>query len=834
MLRNLPLVVLFFVIPFIVKAQEPCDVVFDLFGQDTACVGGASFYLPPVAPFGGTYSGLNVSANGLFDLSGLSAGEYEVIYTADSAVCIGSASAIITLVEPTRFTLVGTTEVCVGGTTVLTSEEGYELTWDDGTKSILREFTPDSTYETYAAFTDAAGCTYYNEFTLVVSDFDSTAVVAPQQVCYGQEITIDIVNATSVQWLIDFSESTRITTSFTQDTTLELKIYSGLCDSIFNFTIEVADSIEFEIITDTTLCTGQTALAVGVGNPLSYRIDGYGEFTDSLAFEIADDVTVYVQVFGEFDCTADYFISYIVDEFPPLALTYPDSICETYPIELFASGAYEYLWIDLATGDTLQSGTQQDLQLTAEQSLNWSIVGSSFYGCQTIQDLDVYVEPTPVVGIDTLSAFCLERPILLQGNGAYQYTWSNGSVGDTLEFLGLTDTLISVTGATALGCVNYDTLNITIHEVPIVTAFGENSICEGDTATVTAIGATRYVWEGLLEGETVNLTPIVDSAVSFVGYNVYGCSDFSVFNINVDPAPIIQFLGSNFICEGDSSSLEVVTDGVFSWSDGSLDAVIPVTPEVDTTYVVNAIGGNGCPRTSSFTVAVYPYPQLTFNGPTVLCYGDSAQVLLTGAAAFSWSNGLQGDSVAFVPQASQTILIYGSSMEGCTTIYPYALTIYPTPQVQFAFSADTLCESGSGISWTASPSGGLLEGDGVVDNWFNLGSALNGVNTVSYTVANEFNCEASASDELIVETCLSAEDLSAPGLELFPNPASDEVMLKWTGAAAYTIMNQQGQVMEKGQFSSLTRIDISSWVSGLYMIEVHGTQTSETVRLVKY
>jgi hypothetical protein len=232
-------------------------------------------------------------------------------------------------------------------------------------------------------------------------------------------------------------------------------------------------------------------------------------------------------------------------------------------------------------------------------------------------------------------------------------------------------------------------------------------------------------------------------------------------------------------------------------------------------------------------VPVYPYPQLSLNGPTALCFGDSAQVLLTGAVAFSWSNGLQGDSVVFAPQASQTILIYGSSIEGCTTIYPYALTIHPAPQVQFAFSADTLCESGSGISWTASPSGGLLAGDGVVDNWFNLGSALNGINTVSYTVANEFNCEASATDELIVETCLNAENQSANGLELFPNPASDEVMLKWPGAADYTIMNQQGQVMEKGQFSSLTRIDISSWIAGIYMIEVHGTQTSETVRLVK-
>ena len=833
MLRNLPLVVLFFVIPFIAKAQEPCEVVFDLFGQDSACVGGDPFYLPPVAPFGGTYSGLNVSADGLFDLSGLSAGEYEVVYTADSAVCLGSASAFITLVEPTPFTLVGTTEVCVGGTTVLTSEEGLELTWDDGSKSFVREFSPDSTYQTYATYTNAAGCTYYNEFTLVVFDFDSTEVVAPQQVCYGQEITIDVANATSVQWLIDGSVDTRITTSFTQDTTLELKIYSGTCDSIFNFTIEVADSIVFDIITDTTLCTGQLALAVGEGNALSYRFDGYGEFTDSLEFQLADDATVYVQVLGEFDCYVETFIAYIVDEYPQLSVTHPDSVCETFPIEIFANGAYEYIWLDLQTGDTLLAGGQQDLQLTADQSLEWSIVGSSLYGCQIAEDVDVYVDPTPEVRIDTLTAFCLERPILLQGNGAFLYTWSNGYVGDTLEFEGATDTVFSVIGATALGCVNYDTLSIVVHEVPIVTAFGENSICEGDTATVTAIGAVSYVWGGTLEGETVDLTPIVDSAVTFVGYNVYGCADFSIFNINVDPAPIIQFIGPGYICEGDSASLEVVTDGVFAWSDGSQASVIPVTPADDTTYVLTSIGGNGCPRTAAYAVPVYPYPQLSFAGPSTLCYGDSAQVNLSGADVFIWSNGLQGDSVVFVPQGSQTILIYGSSNEGCTTIYPYALTIHPVPQVQFAFSADTLCESGTGISWTASPSGGVLTGDGVVDNWFNLGSALNGINTVSYTVANEYNCEASATDELIVETCLNTGDVSANGLELFPNPASNEVILKWSGAATYTVLDQRGQIVEKGQFSTFTRIDIASWSAGIYMMKVHGIQATETIRLVK-
>lgn len=833
MLRSLPLLVLFFVCSIHARAQEPCDVVFDLFDLDTICAGSDPIYLPEVLPLGGTYSGEGVEANGLFNPVGLSAGIYEVTYTADTSVCIGSASAFINIVEPTPFTLVGMTEVCPGESTVLTSAEGYELTWDDGTKSILREFAPDSTYQTFAAYTDSAGCTFYYNFTLAVLNFDSIAIVAPQQICYGQEITIDIINATSVQWLIDSSTDTRITTTFSQDTTLELKIYDGVCDSTFYFTIEVADSIVYDIVTDTTLCPGQSALAVGVGNAVTYRFDGYPEFTDSIEFELADDATLLLQVIGEFECVVYDLISYIVDEFPPLAVTFPDSICETFPIEIFATGAYEYFWIDMVSGDTLFAGAQQDLQLVADQTLDWSIVGASFYGCEVIQDVDVYVDQTPDVRIDTLTAFCLERQILLQGNGAFQYTWSNGFIGDTLAFEGTTDTVFSVIGATALGCINYDTLSITIHEVPIVTAFGENSICEGDTATVTAIGATTYVWEGVLEGETVDLTPVADSAVSFVGYNVYGCADFSIFNINVDPAPVIQFIGPAYLCEGDSSSLEIVTDGVFTWSDGSQSAIIPVTPFDDTTYVVTSIGGNGCPRTSTYPVMVYPYPELTFSGPTSVCYGDTALVMLEGADAVIWSNGLQGDSLTFVPQGSQTILLFGSNVEGCTTIYPYTITVNPLPQVQFAFSADTLCESGTGISWTASPVGGQLSGDGIVNNWFELGAALNGVNTVSYTVANEFNCEATASDQIIVETCLDTQDALSTTLQLYPNPATEQALLTWQGSATYTVVNSQGRLVLEGQFSSRVLLDVAPWAAGIYMIEVRGNQSVETVRLVK-
>lgn len=834
MLRNLIALALVLAYAHNLKAQDTCNVVFDLFESDTACAGGVGFYLPPVEPFGGTYSGTGVASSGYFDLGGLTAGVYEVTYTADTAVCIGSASAFITLVESTPFTLNGNFEVCGADSASMTSVEGYLLMWDDGSKEVVHTLYVDSTYESSVAYTNDAGCVSHQNFVIYVNDFSRLDVIAPEHICYGQETTIEIANADVVQWLPYSIYESTITGVFTEDSTLTAKVLSGSCDSIYHIDIQVAAPIEFEIITNPIICSGELGLAFGVGNALGYRLDGFGEFVDSITFTIADDMSLVYIALGEFECYADTSISYIVDEYPNLSVSAPDSLCEGVALDIYASGAQDYLWIDNAQGDTIVPGAQQDVHLIAERSLDWSISGFSLFGCEVLEHVVVYVDPTPEVRIDSLTAFCYDRSISLQASGAYQYTWSNGLVGEVLEFEGTVDTTFSVIGATSIGCINYDTLSMTMHELPVVSAVGENVICEGDTATVRGLGAMRFVWEGVLEGDTVQLTPITDSTVNFVGYNVYGCSDFSNFQIHVEPAPFISFGGVDFICQGDSTSLSVSSNGSIQWLGGSTAWVIPVEPFGDTTYVITSIGDNGCPRTSSFAVSVFPYPVLNVSGEQAVCFGDSLHLTANGSASYVWSNGLIGSDVSFAPAGSTTLLLFGSSNEGCTTVYPFPIEVHPRASVAFEFSADTLCVSGTGVSWVNSPQGGILSGDGVVNNWFDLGSANTGLNTVTYTYINEFNCESSASDQIMVESCLGFASLDDDRLHVFPNPVSDVLTIHWDGQSGnYRLLNNQGAVVINGALNGRNQLDMQQLASGVYVLEVQVDASTSRKRIVK-
>ena len=79
--------------------------------------------------------------------------------------------------------------------------------------------------------------------------------------------------------------------------------------------------------------------------------------------------------------------------------------------------------------------------------------------------------------------------------------------GTTVPVSPTTTTIYSVTGTDGNGCTNTATVNVNVNQLPTVNAYGDTTICSGNSVLISATGADTYLWmPGLFPGATVSVS----------------------------------------------------------------------------------------------------------------------------------------------------------------------------------------------------------------------------------------------------------------------------------------------------------------------------------------
>ncbi len=120
-----------------------------------------------------------------------------------------------------------------------------------------------------------------------------------------------------------------------------------------------------------------------------------------------------------------------------------------------------------------------------------------------------------------------------------------------------------------------------------------------------------------------------------------GCVARDTVMVTVLPPPQISVSNDADVCAGDSLQL-FATGGVsYQWEPRSTlscsECAEPMAfPDTTTTYVVTVADSAGCVASDSVTVRVDRRPMLTIVGDTVLCRGQSGELLASGATRYAW------------------------------------------------------------------------------------------------------------------------------------------------------------------------------------------------------
>jgi gliding motility-associated-like protein len=581
---------------------------------------------------------------------------YTVVGT--SLGCIDTAVGTVGIVIAPIVTVSSVT-ICAGQTTTLTASgapAGYN--WSTGTTANPITVAPTTT-TTYSV--TGIGCPNTGTGVVTVNSIP-TVIASSATVCSGATATLTAGGANSYSWS-NGATTTSITDSPYPTTTYTVTGNSLGCINTATATITTVTAPVVSINT-ATVCAGATATLTAVGADSYTWSNGATTATITVSPSITMSYSVTGLQFG-YTCPGVATTTVTVNPLPVVSVT-SDTICNGQggPGTITASGANSYLW---STG-----GTTNSITYTPSTTTTYTVTGNSL-GCTGANTGTITVNPIPVVTSDSFT-ICTGQSATLTAAGAASYKWSTGATTVTMIDSPTVTTTYTVTG-NSLGCISMGTGVITVNPIPNVSATSA-TVCNGVSATLTAIGANSFSWSTGSTVASMSDSPTVTTTYTVTGTSL-GCTSTATGVILVNPIPTVSF-GSKTICKGDVATLTANGAITYSWSNGATNKSITVSPPASQTYSVT---GNslGCTGVANGTVTVNPIPTVSVTSTTI-CRGAIDSLTASGADTYLWSNGATTVSIQESPVASTIYSVKGTSLH-CSQTSSGTIHVLSAPSV---------------------------------------------------------------------------------------------------------------------------------------------------------
>ncbi len=445
----------------------------------------------------------------------------------------------------------------------------------------------------------------------------------------------------------------------------------------------------------------------------------------------------------------------------------PDqTVCEGTAVTLSGSAAATNFW---------DNGVIDGVAFTpAVGTTTYTVTGTDANGCVNTDQVDVTVNPLPVVNAGPDQTVCEGTAVTLSGSGAATYVWDNGVI-DGVAFTPAVGTMTyTVSGTDANGCVNTDQVDVTVNPLPVVNAGPDQEVCEGEQVTLNGSGAATYVWDnGVVDGVAFTLA-VGTTTYTVTGTDANGCQDVDQVDVTVNPLPIVNAGPDQTVCEGTAVTLSGSGAATYVWYNGVIEGVA-FTPAVGTiTYTVTGTDANGCQDVDQVDVTVNPLPVVSAGPDQEVCEGEQVTLNGSGAVTYVWDNGVI-DGVAFTTTVgTTTYTVTGTDANACASSDQVDVTVNPAP---FLSAGEDFysCEDEE-ITLNAVGSPNLVWEGGIID-----GVPFVPTGTQAYVVNDTLSTGCTATDTIIVYINPNPV-VTAPDAEICPG---EGVILNGAGAVSY-------------------------------------------------
>ncbi len=387
---------------------------------------------------------------------------------------------------------------------------------------------------------------------------------------------------------------------------------------------------------------------------------------------------------------------------------------------------------------------------------------------------------------------CNGGSVTLTGTGASTYLWAP-NVNNGSTFTPSINQTYTLTGFDANGCSAWDQTNILLEQFSI-NAGQDLSICQGDSAVLTATGSPNIIWNNNDVSNGIPFFPLNSGYITAFATSANGCLASDSVLLTINPAPLIDAGPDLFTCPGDSITLLATGANNLVWNN-SIPNDTTFVPLASATYVVSGEDNLGCTGSDTLQLFYGTFPDLNAGPDQSVCFGQEVTLTGTGGIFMFWDNNIP-DGVPFIPQTSGSYVLNGASNEGC-------------------LGTDTVF-----VSVNAASSNTISAA--AIDSYTINGQTYTASGTYTQILTNSVGCDSLLTINLTLDFTGLAETEQL--FSLFPNPVKDIFVI----AVAPELIGQElemrnlegKRVLSQLMLTANQAVNIQALPAGIYFLQI--------------
>lgn len=315
-------------------------------------------------------------------------------------------------------------------------------------------------------------------------------------------------------------------------------------------------------------------------------------------------------------------------------------------------------------------------------------------GCSATDQVDITVLPAYQSAI--LDTLCNGGPFVFNGNSYTQ----TGMYIDSSQ--------------TTSGCDSITTIQIAISQTPVFN-INDTLICFGDQIDIlpqSNFNNVTYAWLPPNTAVPILSPSLLVSPAQTTSYQVtavdpFLCNYSDNFTITVAPLPVMTLTANQTtLCAYDTLHLAATGASTLQWSgplaisnsNPSQTIILPLSGS----YQVVGTTNIGCQDSTSVSITVHPLPQLQITPNQGICPGFGAQISVSGATNYTWTDpSLSGSTLQLTPSQTTTYTVVGANVFNCLDTANSTITVYPQPSANFEASPLILTNDNPTVSFTS-------------------------------------------------------------------------------------------------------------------------------------